>query len=247
MVVLPADHTVGDAAAFRATIERALAVAETTGALVTLGIEPTRAETGYGYIEVGGPIDDGGAAAHWAARFIEKPDLARATALLATGRVLWNAGMFAWRVDAVLEALRRWVPEVVGPLERAQAQGGSAALARAYGRIPSVSIDTGVLERAERVAVVRAAFPWNDVGSWAAVESEWRRTGTENAVRGRVLAIESRGCVVDAPARLVALLGVEDLVVVDTPDALLVCPKARAQDVRLLVDALARRGLGQYL
>jgi mannose-1-phosphate guanylyltransferase len=161
--------------------------------------------------------------------------------------VLWNAGIFAWRAADVLAELRAHVPEIVGPLEAALARGGRA-LAAAYRRIPSVSIDHGVLEHSRRVMVVRARFPWSDVGSWAAVEPFWRGAGNgHNTVRGHALPIDSRGCVIDSPKRLVALVGVEDLVVVDAGDALLVCRKDRAQDVRLVVDELRRRGLGRYL
>jgi mannose-1-phosphate guanylyltransferase len=244
MAVLPADHVIGDAAAFRATLAQALDVAAATDSLVTLGIEPTHPETGYGYIQVGAPID--GLPGRRVTRFIEKPDRERAAALVAGGDVLWNAGIFAWTVERVLAELRAWLPDVLEPLERAVARGGARALARAYRAVPAVSIDTGVLERSTRVAVVRARFPWSDVGSWAAVEPLWRGAREANAARGLVVAVDSRGCVVDAGTRLVALLGVEDLVVVDTPDAVLVCPKGRAQDVRLVVDELGRRGLERY-
>jgi mannose-1-phosphate guanylyltransferase len=244
MAVLPADHVIGDAKAFRATLADAFAVAVETDSLVTLGVEPTHPETGYGYIEVGEPLD--ALPACRVARFLEKPDRARAAALIAHGNVLWNAGIFAWRVERIVAELRAWVPEVLEPLERAFGRGATA-LARAYRHLPRVSIDTGVLERAQSVTVVRARFPWSDVGSWAAVEDLWRGAGDTNATRGSVVAVDSRGCVVDAGTRLVALLGVEDLVVVDTPDAVLVCPKTRAQDVRLVVDELARRRLERYL
>src|SRR5205823_914278 len=153
--------------------------------------------------------------------------------------VLWNSGIFAWRASAILAALRLHLPEVVGPLERAGTN--ARALAAAYRRLPAVSIDHGVLERAERVAVVRARFPWSDVGSWAAVAALWSGGNGRNALRGRTVSIDSRGCLVDSPERLVAVLGVDDLVVVDTPDAVLVCRKDRAQDVRLVVDELRRR------
>jgi mannose-1-phosphate guanylyltransferase len=139
------------------------------------------------------------------------------------------------------------VPDVLEPIEKAVARGTDRALAQAYARVPSVSIDTGVMERAERVAVVRATFPWSDVGSWAAVADLWRNGEEANAVRGATVLVDSNGCVVDAGSRLVALVGVQDLVVVDTPDALLVCPKERAQDVRLVVEELRRRKLQRYL
>jgi mannose-1-phosphate guanylyltransferase/mannose-6-phosphate isomerase len=247
MTVLPADHAIPTLRAFRADLARAATLAERTGALVTLGIPPTHPETGYGYVEPGRavPRRDGGG--HWVGRFIEKPNLARARRLLSAGRALWNAGIFVWRVDAILDALRTHLPGVVAPLERAVARGTPAALRAAYALVPSISIDYGVLEHASRVAVVRASFRWSDVGSWAAVEPFWRQRGAANAARGQVVAVDAHGCVVDSPDRLVALLGVRDLVVVDTGDAILVCPKNRAQDVRQVVDALRRLGQDRYL
>ena len=247
MIVLPADHAIGDAARFRSTLAHAMDVAETTDRLVTIGVPPTYPETGYGYIEQGDALTASGDGTHAVARFLEKPDQARASALIAGGNVLWNAGIFAWRVERILAELHRWVPEVIEPLERALARGTARALGQAYARLPSISIDTGVMERAEHVAVVRATFPWSDVGSWAAVADLWRDGDDPNAMRGTTVAIDSTGCVVDAGSRLVALVGVQDLVVVDTPDALLVIPKSRAQDVRLLVDELQRRRLQRYL
>jgi len=248
MAVLPADHAIGDVATFRAELAVAVDVAERTGALVTLGVKPTYAETGYGYIRPGASMRGTGGRVAWVEAFLEKPERARAEALLAEGRALWNAGIFAWRVDAILGELRAHLPEVLGPLEAAVDRDEPRALGAAYQRLPAISIDTGVLQRARRVAVVRARFPWSDVGSWAAVEPFWRsRHDGRNAVRGHALPIDSRGCVIDSPKRLIALLGVDDLVVVDTPDAVLVCSKDRAQDVRLVVDELRRRGLVRYL
>jgi mannose-1-phosphate guanylyltransferase len=248
MVVLPADHAVAPLKTFRADIDAMMDIAARTDMLVTLGIPPTHPETGYGYIQPGASLDRTRGRAARVARFIEKPDRARAEMLLAEGGVLWNAGIFAWRVDRILAELRAHVPQVLAPLEAAMRRGGAAAWRAAYRRLASISIDTGVLERSTRVAVVRARFAWSDVGSWAAVAALWAPGGNgRNALRGSALPIESRGCVVDSPSRLVALLGVEDLVVVDTPDAVLVCRKDRAQDVRLVVDELRRRGLGRYL
>lgn len=245
MVVLPADHAIGDGRAFRATLAQAMGVAVATDALVTIGVQPTYPETGYGYIQLGTQL--GGGPAFAATRFLEKPDRERAVALLAGGDVLWNAGIFAWRVSRILEELRRWLPDVMHPLEAAVVRGSARALAQVYRRLPAISIDTGVLERAANVAVVPATFSWSDVGSWAAVADLWRSGSDTNAVRGTTVLIDSTGCVVDAGARLVALVGVSDLIVVDTPDALLVCPKARAQDVRRVVEELRRRRLRRYL
>jgi mannose-1-phosphate guanylyltransferase len=248
LAVLPADHAIGDVVAFRADLALALDAAARTGALVTLGIPPTHPETGYGYIRTGAAVRGTRGRIARVQAFVEKPARAHAVALLAAGGTLWNAGIFAWRVEVILAELRRHVPAVVAPLERALARGGTRALADAYRTLPAVSIDRGVLERAADVLVVRARFPWSDVGSWASLGALWAAQGNgHGALRGAVVPVDSRGCVVDSPRRLVALLGVDDLVVIDTPDALLVCRKDRAQDVRLVVDELRRRGLAQYL
>ena len=248
IAVLPADHAIDDAPRFRSDLGVALDVAERTGALVTLGIRASRPETGYGYIRPGRPVPGTSGRVAWVEAFVEKPDRERARALCAGGQALWNSGIFAWRASAILAALRVHLPTLVAALEGALRRRNRNGLAAAYRRLPAVSIDTGVLERAARVAVVRARFAWADVGSWAAVEPFWRVGGNgRNAIRGRAVPIDSRGCVVDSPERLVALVGVDDLVVVDSPDALLVCRKDRAQDVRLVVEELRRRGLERYL
>jgi len=248
IAVLPADHAIDGAARFRSDLGFALHLAERSGALVTLGLRPTRPETGYGYIRAGRAVPGTSGRAAWVEAFVEKPDRERAAALLAGGRVLWNSGIFAWRVSAILAALRTHLPALVAALEQALGRRDPKVLAAAYRRLPGLSIDTGVLERAARVAVVRARFGWADVGSWATLERFWRAGGNgRNAVRGRAVPIDSRGCVVDSPRRLVALVGVDDLIVVDSPDALLVCRKDRAQDVRLVVAELRRRGLDRYL
>jgi mannose-1-phosphate guanylyltransferase len=242
MLVLPADHAVPDGPAFRRTMTHALSVATRSEALVTIGVKPDRPETGFGYIEAGAPWPGSRGRARRVRRFREKPDRATARRLVARADVLWNAGIFAWRASGIIGALRRYVPEVIGPLETALRRGTPQALARAYAHLPAISIDTGVLERADAVAVVPAGFRWSDVGSWDAVGHLWRRPGTANATRGDVVTLDSEGCVVDAADRLVALVGVRDLIVVQTPDAVLVCPRARAQDVRHVVDELRRRG-----
>jgi mannose-1-phosphate guanylyltransferase len=247
MAVLPADHAITDPATFRADLRLALDLAATSGALVTLGIRPTRAEVGYGWIRPGADVPGTRRRAAWVRTFVEKPPAARAAAFFAGGRMLWNAGIFAWRIDAILAALRTHCPAVIGPLEAAFGKG-RRALAAAYARVPSVPIDSGVMEHARRVTVVRARFGWSDVGSWAAVAELLGGNGDgTNAVRGHALPIDSRGCLVDSPDRLVALVGVDDLVVVDTKDAVLVCRKDRAQDVRKVTDELRRRGLRRYL
>ena len=203
-------------------------------------------ETGYGYIERGETLTASGDGTHCRRPFPRETGSGRASELIAGGNVLWNAGIFAWRGSAFLAELRRWAPEVIEPLERALERGNHSRAGAGVRRLPSISIDTGVLERAEHVAVVRATFPWSDVGSWAAV-ADLRGDGGPNAVRARRWSSTAPGAW-SMPARAsLALVGVQDLIVVDTPDALLVCKKGRAQDVRLLVDELRRRRLRRYI
>jgi mannose-1-phosphate guanylyltransferase len=251
MLVLPADHMVTNGPRFRRAVRLAGDLAE-GGALVTVGIVPTRPETGYGYIEWGRRIPGTRGAAAWAASFTEKPDLRRARRFVAGGRYLWNSGMFAWRARGILEQIDAHLPALGRQLGRLAPALGTRrarrALSRVYPAMPSVSIDRGVLEHARRVAVVRGRFGWSDIGSWAAMEDLWReRRRDGNTVRGRAVSVGARGCVVFAPERLVALCGVEDLVVVDAPDAVLVCHKDRVQDVRLVVREVERQGLRNLL
>jgi mannose-1-phosphate guanylyltransferase len=242
-VSVPADHAIADPAAFRATLLEALAWAAAQPVAVTIGIRPTAPETGYGYIEVGRRV--GGRTARVGA-FIEKPSSARARKLVATRRYLWNSGMFAWQTATVLGLLDRHLPAVMAPLRAALAKPARqrvAALARAYGRLPSISIDYGVMEHASDVLVVSGDFGWSDVGSWAALAAIAGRAGD----RSRIVPVDAQRSVVFGNGRLVALVGVDDVIVVDTPDALLICHRDRAQDVRRVVDELARRGLETYL
>ncbi len=245
MLVLPADHNIADAPGFRAAAARALEIARRQDCLVTLGVRPTYAETGYGYIEVGAELDGGAPRAFDVRRFHEKPERRVAERYVSGGGYLWNAGMFAWRVEVIDAALRRYLPEVAAALAPVRAAAGEGArrraVRRAYAAIASISIDKGVMERTEGVAVVEADFGWSDVGSWDAMPAVWGTDASGNALRGEVVAIDSTGSVVRGGRRMVALLGVRDLVVVDTDDAILVCRRENAQEVRRVVEELARR------
>jgi mannose-1-phosphate guanylyltransferase len=251
MVVLPADHLVGDLPVFRRAVRLAAALAAQEH-LVTIGIQPSRPETGYGYIEWGTALRGTRGQAAWAASFTEKPTPPRAQRFVASGRYLWNSGIFAWRARRILQEITRFLPALDRCLDKIRPALGTtrekAVLRRHYPGLPSVSIDYGILERVERVAVVRGRFRWSDLGSWAAMEELWHGAGGDgNALEGPVVAIGTHGCVVSARERLVALCGVDDLVVVEAPDAVLVCHKSRAQDVRLVVQELERRRLGHLL
>ncbi|HVV87224.1 MAG TPA: sugar phosphate nucleotidyltransferase [Kofleriaceae bacterium] len=249
----PADHHVGDEAAFGVAIERAFAAAEKADVIVTIGLAPSRAETGFGYLQLGGERPDLGAGVRDVARFVEKPDAGAAAAYVAGGRHLWNGGMFFVRAARLLDELTRSLPETAAGLAEiaaALARGEEAAARAAeaiYPRLPSVSIDHGVMEQAHDVVAVPADLGWSDVGSWAAVAELTPRDAGGNAVVGEAVIVDGAGnLVVTDPGTAVALVGVSGLAVVRAGDAVLVLPVARAQDVRAAVEALARRGLGRF-
>ena len=245
MIVLPADHHIEDSDAFRETLDRAASLARDEEVLVTVGVEPDTPETGYGYIERGGELAPG---AWRVTRFTEKPDRETAARFLEAGSFYWNSGIFVWRVGTILDEIARRMPGAAAHLDEiATSWGDEAVLDRAYRAIDGESIDYGVLEASDRVAVVAGSFGWDDIGSWAALKRRWPNDSSNNATRGDVLAIDSRGNVISATDRPVALLGVEDLIVVDTGDVILVCPRDRAQDVKKVVDELRRRGMTSLL
>ncbi len=243
IAVLPADHHIGDEEGYRAVLARAIAAAR-QGDVVTVGITPTRPETGYGYIEVGEEIAAG---VNRAQRFVEKPDRARAEEYLAQGRFLWNSGMFFFRADVILAAIREHLPELGSALadfDAAAAEGKeTAVVTERYSSLPSISIDHGVMEKAERVAVVPGDFGWSDLGSWTTAWELADKDQHDDAGPEDAIFIDASGSYVRAPAgKLVALVGVKDLVIVDTEDALLVVPRDQAQRVREVVEALEARG-----
>lgn len=254
LMVLPSDHHIVDVEGFRAILRAAVASAA-QGVITTIGIRPTHPETGYGYIELDAPAPVGAAPGPLPVRrFVEKPDLERARAFLESGRYLWNAGMFFFRAGDMMEALRRHQPALHDGLAEIVAAGapGSeaerAALDRLFPGLPSVSIDHGVMEHLDRLAVIPGDFGWSDLGSW---QSAWELAAKDeagNASPAGTVFVDSRdNQVVDlrSPAahpRVIALVGVHDLVVVETDDALLVVPRERAQDVKHVVDRLKARG-----
>ncbi|MCS6797623.1 MAG: sugar phosphate nucleotidyltransferase [Myxococcota bacterium] len=242
LAVFPADHHVGDEPALRDAVARALSVAA-QGELVTLGLRPTRAETGYGYIEVGEPLADG---AHRARAFVEKPDAERAARFVAAGTHLWNSGMFFFSARAILDAIDRHLPVLGTALRELQGTGDPVDptwFEGCWRALPSVSIDHGVFEKHDRVAVVPVDPDWSDVGSYQTAWELESRDAQGNAAPSDAVLLDAHGNYVRAPqGKLVALVGVDDLVVVDTEDALLVVPRARAQDVRLVVERLRARG-----
>jgi mannose-1-phosphate guanylyltransferase len=254
MGVFPADHIIRDEEGLRANLRLAEQVAE-RGYLVTLGMKPTYPETGYGYIEVAGPVPglgEGGRALE-VARFVEKPKLPVAMEYVTGGRHLWNGGIFVWRVDVILERFVVQLPDIAARLAAIrQALGTPAAeavLAREWEGMRKISVDFGIMEGAPRVATIPSDIGWSDAGDWNAIGMLLGQDGSGFTGAGvEHLALDSRGCVIAAPpGKLVATIGLEDLVIIDTPDALLVCPRARAQEVKRIVDTLKERQRGDLL
>jgi mannose-1-phosphate guanylyltransferase len=252
VMVLPSDHFIEDEAGFRAVLARALAGAR-AGFLTTIGIVPTRPETGYGYIEVGPEVQPG---LTGVARFVEKPDLARAQAYVDGKKHLWNAGMFFFQARVMKEAIDRFLPDLgrgLDALDRAAAESPAreaASLEEIFPTLPSISIDHGVMEKAPRLAVVEGSFGWNDVGSWQSAWELAEKDADGNALPPGGVTVDARGNLVSdrttgagaGVKKVFALVGVSDLVVVETDDAVLIIPRERAQDVRAVVQALKTRG-----
>jgi mannose-1-phosphate guanylyltransferase len=242
MAVLPADHYISETDAYVDTLRRGLEAA-THGDYVTIGIRPTRPETGYGYIEVGSELDPG---VFRARRFVEKPDRQRAEQFVGSGCFLWNSGMFFFLASRILEAIDQHLPGLGQELQRYDAAakaGEEAALVKeTYANLPAVSIDHGIMEKVSAVSVVPGSFEWSDLGSWTSAWELAPQDDHANVLPDGGIAVESSGNYVQAPAgKLVALVGVDNLVVVDSGDALLIVPRDRAQDVREVVATLRDR------
>jgi len=252
MAALPADHAVSQAAHLRQVLRVAARRAAKEEELLTIGVPPTRPETGYGYIKRGKALETAGSHTLYGVdRFVEKPTEARARRLHSSGAYFWNSGMFVCRADTMLGMIREHLREVAGGLERIGRAMGSRRYQRVlreeYAAFPSISIDYGVAEREKRVVVIPADLGWSDVGSWRALLEVCKRTEDDNVVAGRHISIGSRCSVIHSPHKLVATIGIQDLVIVDTEDALLICSADRAQDVREVVEQLEKRGLTKYL
>ncbi len=251
MAVLTADHLIKKVDVFRQVLKAALTVAD-EGWLVTLGIQPSYPETGYGYIERGDFLGSVGEFEGFRVRrFVEKPDFETAQKYLQNGSYDWNSGMFVWQVERILEEMELHLPVLYGGLARIGEALGTEAyperLAEVFPSLPNVTIDYGIMEKAEKVAVLPVDLGWNDVGSWSAVFDVLPKDGFNNAVVGRHLSPDTNDSLVYSPNRLVATIGLNNLVIIDTEDVLLVCPRDRAQDVRKLVEMLKTNGESQYL
>jgi mannose-1-phosphate guanylyltransferase len=246
LAVLPADHHIPDTAAFARAIRRAASAARDSRVLVTLGVKPTRPDTGYGYIRRGAAVGRAAPGLHRVRRFVEKPDAPRARRYLRQGDYLWNAGIFVWRADVLLEEVARHAPKLAAALEPIRSAGrrlGAAALSRAYRRAPSQPIDVAVLERSDRVWTLPVDFHWSDVGTWESLAAELGvAPGRSRIIEGQSVIDDVGGNLVWGSERPIVLLGVEGLAVIDTGDALLVAKLEESARVREAVATLKSRG-----
>jgi mannose-1-phosphate guanylyltransferase len=244
MVVLPADHLIQDTAGFQRTLQVAAAAAQETGELVTIGIKPTWACPGFGYIEVGAPAKltakPDGPDLFEVVRFREKPSVELAENFVKQGNFRWNAGMFIWTVHAIVSAFSRYVPqlgEFIALIHRSTELG--PILRDTFPGLPKVSIDYAILEKADRVLVVESGFDWDDIGSWTAIAKYLKSDAAENVGNAAITAVDSRqNLVYSTEGKLIALLGVQDLIVVQTADALLICNRHEAERIKHLVAAV---------
>lgn len=244
---LPADHVILHPEALFEALEFAHVLCR-HHQVVDIGIAPDHAETGYGYIELGPQIAERGSQrAYEVRRFVEKPNRATAEGYLASGRYIWNSGMFVWQASRFLDALREHLPDTYSSLAPAVDSSEPEDLVRAYERIRDISVDYAIMERAGDVVAVPADAGWRDLGDWAALYDMMQHDGDGNVIRGDVVALDTHHSLLMGQDRLIAAIGLDDIVVVDTPDALLVMPRHRAQDVKAVLAELRARGSEERL
>ena len=248
MCIFPADHAVSDTEAFRNTVQKGIDFLKTKPVLITIGIRPAYAAPGYGYLQIeysGREKEDG-----WqlspgeirrVRRFVEKPDLEMAQAYLKSGDYAWNSGMFIWRASTILEQFAKLLPRVGNCLQQlicAETSEFQETLEEVYQKLPSLSIDYGIMEQAEDIWMVSGEFGWDDVGSFASLENFQDKDSDGNTIIGNGKGIDIRDCTFYSQNRLITAIGVEHLIIIDSGDTVLVCPKSRVQDVKLLVEKI---------
>lgn len=251
MMVFPADHLVKKEEVFQACVERCLDLAAGGKQLLTMGITPTRPETGYGYIERGDTPLPEGPPTYPVKRFVEKPDQEKALQFLKSGMYYWNSGIFAWKAALILEKIQKHLPELYGGLKSLEPALGEAgeeqALREVFPSLPSISIDYGIMEKEQDILVVEGSFKWDDLGSWAALAEHAPRDQDGNGVRGRHVGIDTKDCLVYGQDNLIVTLGIEGLIIVESDGVVMICPRDRAQEVKALVQKLKEKGLDEHL
>jgi mannose-1-phosphate guanylyltransferase len=252
MISVHADHYLGDDEdAYLRTLDGEAAWAESRASLVTVGLKPPYPSTAFGYMRLGERVlAPGRDPAYRVQAFVEKPDLHTAERYLANGDYFWHLGLFSWPVDVLFAELAKHAGELYKGLMAfgdATVRGDPAAAELAYLELPPAPIDTAVLEKTSNLLMVPAQFEWHDIGSWADLHDILEQDEAGNFVEGEHVLIDSRNCMIHSPRKLVAAVGLENMVVIETDDAILICPKARSQDVRLIVERLKQMGKKEYL
>ena len=225
MVVLPSDHVIKNISKFKSAIKNAIKIAEKDKVLVTLGIKPHSPHTGYGYIKLGKYLKN---SIYKISGFKEKPDTKTAKGYLRTRKYLWNSGMFVWRTDSILDEIEKFIPNLLKQL-------------RNYKKLPNVSIDYGVMEKTKKAVVIKTDFYWDDVGNWNAIESYFKKDSGNNIIKGKTVVKNTNNSIIMSDSVLVATLGVNDMIVVASKDAVLVCPKKEAQNVKQIVGLVKKK------
>lgn len=253
MIVSPSDHLIQNNQLFQQCIESAALIAEQKDGIVTIGITPKYPATGYGYVQTANEIQIGQSIRSFAvSRFVEKPNVEVATGYLKQGGFFWNSGIFVFKVSVFLNAVQQFAPALYADLLRIKAEMGTenfeTTLDQIYRQVESISIDYGILEKASNVFLVQGDFVWNDLGSWEEVyKYDQRKDENQNASAGEVVLIDTKNSYVYAPNSLVAVVGMDDVIVVQEGDTILVCKRDRAEDIKAVVGEITKRKLDQYL
>jgi mannose-1-phosphate guanylyltransferase len=250
MCVFPSDHYIKDNKEFKNIMEKAISAADSTNKLVTIGIKPTFNSTGYGYIKFETNKKDNMEPVYDVLEFIEKPNLDNAIAFVNSGRYLWNSGMFIWKISVILNSFKRFLPKIYDRLEKIANCTGvekEEKLKEIYPGIPSISIDYGIMERSDEVLVIPGDFGWSDVGSWDSLGAIYPKDELGNIIKGEHIKIDTKDSIIYGSNRLIATIGLNNIIIVETDDAVLVCSKNKAQDVKLIVDNLKTQGKVKYL
>ncbi|MCX7920927.1 MAG: mannose-1-phosphate guanylyltransferase [Clostridia bacterium] len=248
MCVLPSDHFIGNEDRFRETMARAFDAAEKTGKLITVGIKPTFPSTGYGYIRYTGDGEMELDGVYEVDEFIEKPGIESARRYVESGNYLWNSGMFVWKVSTILENIKRYLPRLYKSMlhirEMILSGREQEGIESIYSALPSISIDFGIMERSDEVLVIPGDFGWNDVGSWDALGTIFPTDESGNIIRAKHVSINTKNSIIyNNGDRLIATIGLDNLIIADTSDALLICPKDKAQEVKNIVELIKAKGL----
>jgi len=251
MLVLPSDHLISQPKLFRSVLRNGIQIAEESSSIVTLGISPTSPDTGYGYIQYNTDTATAWGQAYHVARFVEKPNLDLAKQYVASGDYLWNSGMFIWKVSTILSKMEAYLPENYALLTEIESSIGTShqerVLNEAFGKMQSISIDYGVMERTQDIYILPASFGWDDVGSWLAVGRINPSDDHDNVIFGDVITVDTERCIVQGGQKLIAMVGLEDIIVVDTKDSLLLCSKDSAGNIKKVLETLRAQNRTEFL